>query len=291
MNFKKIFFIIALVSVNTGYAMVKSLADTAWQPAITHILVAMDTPQGWAGVEASLNTEKFRAKEVKAITEALVQSGNLPWFVNATLKGHKDWINSASFSLDGRWVATTSRDRTAKIWDAATGQLIRTLQHQDWVNSASFFHPASFSHDGRWEITIAELGIVNIGDTATDQLIHTLNNVEHWNYFSLASFSPDGQRIVTSSIKTLSDYDYTAKIWKCGFTDQSVDIKLQLKQLLLQTKLGELHRRGQALPARSLSHLYPIWKTLPRNIKNNLIFIFHRPNIRAAIKPTKYWWF
>ncbi|HJZ23557.1 MAG TPA: hypothetical protein VJ201_03820, partial [Candidatus Babeliales bacterium] len=149
-------------------------------------------------------------------------------------------VYSASFSPDGRWVVTASDDHTARIWDAATGQVIHTLQgHQGAIYSASF--------------------------------------------------SPDGQRIVTSSIKTLSDYDYTAKIWKCGFTDQSVDIKLQLKQLLLQTKLSALHRCGQALRSGSLVHLYPIWNTLPRNIRNDLVRQFPLLNIRAAIEPTNYW--
>src|SRR3990170_325872 len=323
MNFNKIFFTVALMNVNAGYGMVKSLADSAAQPAITHMLTAMDTPQGWAGVERHLNTEEFRAKEVKDITEALVQSGNIPWFVKATLKGHKGWINSASFSHDGRYVVTASNDSTAKIWNAATGQLIRTLQHQDWVKSASF------SHDGRWVVTASRDSTAKIWNAATGQLIRTL---QHQDWINSVSFSPDGRWVVTASsdrtakiwnaatgqlIRTLqhqgvvnpasfshdgqwivtapSDHTariwkyHTARIWKCGLTDQSVDIKLQLKQLLLQTKLGELHRRGQALPARSLSHLYPIWQTLPRNIKNNLIRQFPLLNIRAAIEPTNYW--
>src|SRR3989337_663837 len=140
MNFKKIFFIVALVSVNAGFAMVRPLADIAAPVALNTMLTAMDTPQGWAGVERHLNTEKFRAKEVKDITEALVQSDNIPWFIKATLKGHKDRIFSASFSPNGQEIVTDSfYDCTAKIWDTATGQLLHTLQgHQGVVNSASF---------------------------------------------------------------------------------------------------------------------------------------------------------
>src|SRR3990170_2016406 len=201
MNFNKIFFTVALMNVNAGYGMVKSLADSAAQPAITHILAAMDTPQGWAGVERHLNTEKFRAKEVKDITEALVQSGNIPWFVKATLKGHKGWINSASFSHDGRYVVTASNDSTAKIWNAATGQLIRTLQHQDWVKSASF------SHDGRWVVTASRDSTAKIWNAATGQLIRTL---QHQDWINSVSFSPDGRWVVTASS------DHTAKIWNAA---------------------------------------------------------------------------
>jgi WD40 repeat protein len=34
---------------------------------------------------------------------------------------HDGWVNSAVFSPDGARVVTASRDQTARVWDAATG--------------------------------------------------------------------------------------------------------------------------------------------------------------------------
>src|SRR3989337_2064619 len=138
MNFNKIFFTVALMNVNAGYGMVKSLADSAAQPAITHMLTAMDTPQGWAQFEVSMANERVGKQEIEKLTQALLKSRNIPWFVTKTLQGHQRWVYSASFSPDGRWVVTASQDHTAKIWDANTGQLVHTLQHQGGVDSASF---------------------------------------------------------------------------------------------------------------------------------------------------------
>jgi WD40 repeat protein len=43
------------------------------------------------------------------------------------LAGHADNLMRASFSPDGRVVATSSVDDTARIWDTETGELLRTL--------------------------------------------------------------------------------------------------------------------------------------------------------------------
>ncbi|OHW95967.1 vegetative incompatibility protein het-e-1 [Colletotrichum incanum] len=44
-----------------------------------------------------------------------------------TLEGHSDSVNSVAFSGDGMQLASASDDRTVKVWDAATGQCLRTL--------------------------------------------------------------------------------------------------------------------------------------------------------------------
>lgn len=45
-----------------------------------------------------------------------------------TLEGHNDWVSSVVFSSNGQQLASGSYDTTIKIWDAATGICLKTLE-------------------------------------------------------------------------------------------------------------------------------------------------------------------
>src|SRR5271157_6295054 len=59
--------------------------------------------------------------------------------IPGTLRGHRDWIGRIAWSPDGRKLASPSADETIRLWDAETGQCLRTLDgHQGGVISAAF---------------------------------------------------------------------------------------------------------------------------------------------------------
>ncbi|HZF12830.1 MAG TPA: WD40 repeat domain-containing protein, partial [Thermoanaerobaculia bacterium] len=97
----------------------------------------------------------------------------------------------------------------ARIWNAATGQLIATLTgHTAPVGVASFSPAGTRVVTASWDQT------ARIWNAATGQLIATLTG--HTAEIGDASFSPDGTRVVTASS------DQTARIWNDAATSQPI---------------------------------------------------------------------
>ncbi len=67
------------------------------------------------------------------------QTSKLPHSPLLTLTGHSHWVWSVAFSPDGETVASSSSDRTIRIWDVQTGHCIQTLTgHTQAVRSIAF---------------------------------------------------------------------------------------------------------------------------------------------------------
>ncbi len=113
---------------------------------------------------------------------------------------HHGMVMVARFSKDGRRVLTASRDRTARVWDAQSGQpLTPPMKHGTEITSGDF------SADGRWVATGGQDGTAWVWDAATGRRLIAL--AKHKSLVMRVAFSSDGQRVVTASS------DKTARVW------------------------------------------------------------------------------
>jgi WD40 repeat protein len=79
-----------------------------------------------------------------------------------TLRGHNDRVFSVAWSPDSKRLATGSEDKTAKVWDAASGQELLTLKGDNNVVESVAWSPdgkrlADASSDGTVQIYAIDL--------------------------------------------------------------------------------------------------------------------------------------
>lgn len=99
--------------------------------------------------------------------------------LTAVLQGHSDDVEMASFSHDASLIATCSRDRTARVFDASGRLLSVCAGHEDDVISVAWAARGEVivtsSDDGtvrRWDArTGACLSVVDFGGVQTDTLV------------------------------------------------------------------------------------------------------------------------
>jgi WD40 repeat protein len=174
-------------------------------PVLTIVIDAVNGIQarnlmtsGYMKIETGDLEKGISEREVVAVTReqqsAALAAGE--WDV----KGHSDSVNSVAFSPDGKQAISGSNDKTLKLWDVASGSVIRTFSgHSSWVYSAAF------SPDGKQAISGSNDKTLKLWDIASGREVRTFSG--HSDSVYSAAFSPDGRQVISGS------GDNTLKLW------------------------------------------------------------------------------
>jgi WD40 repeat protein/DNA-binding SARP family transcriptional activator len=122
-----------------------------------------------------------------------------------TLEGHRLGLRNVGWSPDGKWIATTSDDGTARIWEAETGRIRFTL-----FGHASVVPAVAWSPDSTRLVTGSYDGTAKVWRIADDSATETLSlsAQDTRNGIWAVAFSPDGTRVMAGNL------DATAvKVW------------------------------------------------------------------------------
>ncbi|MEL6342828.1 MAG: hypothetical protein AAFV53_06820 [Myxococcota bacterium] len=119
--------------------------------------------------------------------QVVTRPGGAPWH----LRGHRRMVTDIAFSPDGELIATSSLDRTVRLWDTRTGHQVRCLMggHRDWVRAVAF------SPDGKRLASVGDDGAARLWDPTTGERTGRLRGHEGW--VRDLSWSPDGRILVT----------------------------------------------------------------------------------------------
>ena len=134
--------------------------------------------------------------------------------------GHTGQVSFEEFSQDGKLIISLSKDGTAKLWDAATGNLLNDFRSYNDA-SIALVTLARFSPDGKKIITGYEVSSSTIWNVKSGEPIwETLySHIEAPVNTIMDHFSPDGKRII------LFDFDNDGTV--CNSFTKKVVFKLK----------------------------------------------------------------
>jgi|GEM_PF-1844323 len=108
------------------------------------------------------------------------------------MRGHLNPISDVAVTDDGQWYASSSLDKTVRIWNASTNQPESVLEgHQTAVTCVEF------SHDGRWVASGGEDGSLRLWNRGTAQQQFLLEG--HTGPVNNVVFGADDQMLVSAS--------------------------------------------------------------------------------------------
>ena len=112
---------------------------------------------------------------------------------------HENNVNAVAFSPGGDYLATTSTDDTARVWETTSGKEVARLLHQNNVNAVAF------SPDGKYLATASTDGTARVWDATSGKEVARM---PHEDGVNDVAFSPDGKYLATTSA------DNTARVWQ-----------------------------------------------------------------------------
>lgn len=240
----------------------------------------------------------------------------------ARFQGHSDVVNSANFSQDGKLIVTASNDKTARVWDTSGKQILLLSGHEEGVEYAAFSPDGKYilttSYDNKTRIWSESGKLITIfkarGITWSSNSKYLLARFDYdgknysslWNIsgkkieftgrknsFPGASFSPDGERIVTvdgpiasiwdTSGQKLSEFKANQDIYSPSFSpDEELVIATssdnraiiwdtsgkQLVEIPHQSRVGfaVFSADGQRIVTASDDKIYRVWDVTGRQL-------------------------
>ncbi len=174
------------------------------------------------------------------------------------LKGHTQSIYCVAFSPDGMTIATGSADKTARLWNAHTGQHLATLTGPSKLKShLSTVSSIAYSPDGKNIATGCLDNSLRLWDAQSGELITKIKETNAGIY-SLA-FSPDGKTIATGSNDVM-------RLWNAHTGEQ----KATLSNHIFTVTSVAFSPDGKTLATTGWDNTVKLWNTQTGKLRTTI---------------------
>ena len=183
-------------------AIAEKRYDTAMRIAVRGL-----PPPGRSPVALGWSTREVGGLEAKLAGAAQLSR------LQRVLSGHMDAVNSVAISADGTRIVSGSSDRTARVWDARSGELLHELKHDGGVGHVAF------SPDGRRVLTTSSntaIGVARSWDAVSGAPLGEIKIATNINFIARplagVAFSADGTRaLVVKGFGQAQLWDLTSR--------------------------------------------------------------------------------
>ena len=181
--------------------------------------------------------------------------------------GENDQVRAATFSPDDKFIVTGTGGQFACLWDAATGQRLKTFRQKRQKSYPAledlfrhdFSMTVSFSPDGKYLATAGGDIQARVWEIEGQKEVATL---PHQNMVSWAAFTSDGQQVLTTGD------DGTVRLWEA----------LSGHELTRITENQEAERASEASPTSSGKYVVvgagrrvSVWETATGRVGRRLV--------------------
>jgi len=179
------------------------------------------------------------------------------------LKGHTSDLWGVDFSPDGKYVVTSSNDKTVRLWDLATGETIRIFS-----GHAAEVWDVVFSPDGKYLLTGSADHTARLWDAMNGETVQVFSG--HTGSVDAVAFSPDGKYVVTAG-----STDKTARLWNIA-SGRTVHVFTGHSDLVIRVAYSP---NGKYILTGSVDWTARLWDT----VTGGEVRVFDHPNVVGAI--------
>ena len=110
------------------------------------------------------------------------------------LVGHRKALTDLCFSPDGRWIASSSLDRSIRIWDGLSGRMLTAFLggHRDWIRCLKYQPSGAMLCSG------GDDGSIRFWDMKRGKRLRKLSG--HHGWVTSLQYSPDGSLVASGGM-------------------------------------------------------------------------------------------